>query len=339
MAWLQTARAWYMVTTDTRGTIAPAAAEAADLALWTGRLAYADPSWTMTLGPSQPARTPQDLAPEPADLPAVVAAVHQACQTMTSIAAADYTQVRAATQAGRLLVPTRSLPESFDIPQRFALASRDRVSALLAAYDDAGTTSAHATEAVASAAADVRAPSHILTLARAAAQAGAAPTRRNRPPPAEPAAEPHEAPGFPGPVERILRDLGVTSPDVLHRAAAIDQASEQLILNGAHDTGPRNASTEAIGISRSAGTAELINRILASGNPHAAATLRPPPPPRDNQPNRIPAQPRQTGGMPGSRIPGECPRAKRSHSQNAPVQTVDLSGRRKAAGPHPLGRR
>ena len=44
------ARAWYRITTDTRGTITPAAAEAADLALWTGRLAYADPNWTPALG-------------------------------------------------------------------------------------------------------------------------------------------------------------------------------------------------------------------------------------------------------------------------------------------------
>jgi hypothetical protein len=78
-AWLHAARAWYRITTDTRGTISPAAAETADLALWTGRLAYADSGWTLALGPSQEARHPQALAPDPSDLPGVVAAVHQAC--------------------------------------------------------------------------------------------------------------------------------------------------------------------------------------------------------------------------------------------------------------------
>jgi hypothetical protein len=73
------------MTTDTRGTVSPAAAETADLALWTGRLAYADPSCTPALGPSQATRTPQALAPEPGDLPTVVAAVRQASQTMTRI--------------------------------------------------------------------------------------------------------------------------------------------------------------------------------------------------------------------------------------------------------------
>jgi hypothetical protein len=72
--WLHAARAWYRITTDTRGTIAPAAAEAADLAMWTGRLAYANPGWTPDLGPSHATRTPETLAPEPGDIAAVVAA-------------------------------------------------------------------------------------------------------------------------------------------------------------------------------------------------------------------------------------------------------------------------
>jgi hypothetical protein len=75
-AWLHTARAWYRITTDTRGTIAHDAAETGDLALWTGRLAYTDPAWTPALGPSHAARTPEALASQPRDFPVVVAAVH-----------------------------------------------------------------------------------------------------------------------------------------------------------------------------------------------------------------------------------------------------------------------
>jgi hypothetical protein len=265
-AWLHTARAWYQVTTDTRGAIAPDAAETGDLALWTGRLAYTDPSWTPALGPSHTNRAPEELAPEPCDVPAVVAAIHQATETLTQIAAGDHGQIRTAAQAGRLLVPTRSLPDHFDIPHPFAPAPPDRVDALLDAYHHARTASAQATTAVATIAADLRAPSHILTLARAAI------TRQN-----EVTAngqqeltnsQPHDAQACPGPVERILHDLGVTNPAMLGRASAIDQLGERLILDAAVATEPEHEGFCIFGLSRSTGSAELINHILASSNPH-----------------------------------------------------------------------
>jgi hypothetical protein len=264
--WLHTARAWYRITTDTRGTIAPDAAETADLALWTGRLAYTDPAWIPALGPSHTPRTPQALAPRPHDLPAVVAAIHQATETLTQIAAADHGQIRAAAQAGRLLVPTRSLPDRFDIPHPFAPAPRDRVDALLNAYHHALTASAHATATVAEIATEVRAPSHILTLARAATRRDSEIMANGQQKPAEP--EPHNAQACPGPVERILHDLGVTNPAMLFRASAIDQAGEQLILGAAHTSEPGQKDLEAFGPGRSSGSAELINHILASRSPH-----------------------------------------------------------------------
>ena len=84
---------------------------------------------------------------------------------------------------------------------------------------------------------------------------------------------------MPGPVERILHDLGVTSTDVLHRASAIDQAGEQLILDAAQATNPGHPAFRTASLSRSVGTAEIINHLLASGNPDAAALLHPSPPP------------------------------------------------------------
>jgi hypothetical protein len=218
-SWLQAARSWHRVTTDTRRTIAPFAAETADLALWTGRLAHDDPRWTLTDGPSQAARSPQSLASGPGDLPLVVAAVHQACETLPGIAGADSSQIHIAARAGRLLVPTRSLPDTFDVPHPFAPAPGSRVEILLGAYRDARTASAKLTTTVAAIAADVRAPSRVVTAAREAVQAGFMPevasARRRR----EPVAASRPVP--PGPVERILKDLGVTSPDALLRASAV----------------------------------------------------------------------------------------------------------------------
>jgi len=277
--WLAAANAWSRITTDARAAISPAAAEAADLALWTGRIAYADPGWTPTDSPFSAHRPPQDLAPDPGDLANVMAAVHQACETLTSLAAADHAQIGTAARAGRLLVPTRSLPDTFDVPHPFAPAPRDRIGALLATYHDARTASAQATATVGHIAADVRAPSRILTTARAAVRAGSGPDGHPTPAPALPNVQTSPVHEPPGPVERILQDLGVTSTEVLHHAAVIDQAGEQLILDAAQAAEPRHPAIGTASFSRSTGTAEIINHLLASGNPRAAALLRPSPPP------------------------------------------------------------
>jgi hypothetical protein len=66
---------------------------------------------------------------------------------------------------------------------------------------------------------------------------------------------------------------------MLARASAIDQLGEQLILDATQTIHPQQAGLERIGLSRSGGSAELINHLLASGSPPAAAILRPPSPP------------------------------------------------------------
>lgn len=78
---------------------------------------------------------------------------------------------------------------------------------------------------------------------------------------------------LPGPVERIMSDLGVTSPAALQRAAAVDQAGEQLILETAQEPGARRLSPASGDPGRSAASAEVINHMLASGDPRAAAIL------------------------------------------------------------------
>lgn len=63
---------------------------------------------------------------------------------------------------------------------------------------------------------------------------------------------------------------------MLTRACAIDQLGEQLILGVADGIEPGQAGLEAVSLSRSTGSAELINHMLASGRTEAANILRPP---------------------------------------------------------------
>ena len=65
-----------------------------------------------------------------------------------------------------------------------------------------------------------------------------------------------------------MHDLGVTNPAMLARASAIDQLSEQLILGASHLSEQGKEGLDAFSLSRSTGSAELINHILASGSPH-----------------------------------------------------------------------
>jgi hypothetical protein len=278
--------------------------------LWTGRLAYTDPRWTPALGPSHAARTPQNLAPEPGDLSAVISAVHQASQTLAQVAAADHSQIRAAAEAGRLLVPTRSLPDTFDIPHPFAPAPPDRVNALLDAYHEAGTASARTIAAVATIAADVRAPSHVLSLVRAAIRGDSEFLAKDEQKSAQPGPEPDRSQDLPGPVERILQDLGVIHPTMLARASAIDQLGEELILGAADAIEPGQAGLEAVGLSTSAGSAELINHMLASGRPEAAAISCPPSRPVPRQAEQKIDHTAVTGIYRGRRSTSQTPEAE-----------------------------
>ena len=140
--WLHLARALNQVDTDTMRHLAPNAGEAGDLALCTGRLAYADPAWTLSSGPGRQPRSPQDLAPHPGYVPLALAAAHHACDALTGQAYAQRERIRTAASAGRLVVPTRSLPDTMDIPRPFAPALPDHVHALLHLCQDTAKASA-----------------------------------------------------------------------------------------------------------------------------------------------------------------------------------------------------
>ena len=186
--WLHLARALNQVDTDTMRHLAPAAGEAGDLALCTGRLAYADATWTLSSGPGHQPRPPHDLAPHPGDVPLALAAAHHACDAMTSLAYAQRERIRTAASAGRLLVPTRSLPDTMDIPRPFAPALRGHVHALLRLCQDTAEAAAEASAQAGEAATAIRAPSHVLTAARPqpAPTTMQARVRRARPRPSQP---------------------------------------------------------------------------------------------------------------------------------------------------------
>jgi hypothetical protein len=164
--WMATAQGWDHMTTDAPGRITPSAADALGMALWTGRLAYSDPSWTPARGPSQNFREPGSLAPDEAGLGAVIAAVHYATAAVMRLGEAGEQQTRVAAAAGRLYVTTRSLPErGYDVPRRMAKAPQSRVNAVLQAYSRATEASATSTRALAAAADITGAPSRVLSAA------------------------------------------------------------------------------------------------------------------------------------------------------------------------------
>lgn len=285
-AWLGVAHALDDIITDAEGQVSRAAAETRDLALWTGRLAYANPDWTLATGPAQATRAPEDLAAGPEQVPLVIAAVHQVSATLTRLAGAEQQQIRAAARAGRILVTTRSLPDEFDIPRPFARAPRARVERLLSCYRGAAHASRQVTAAIAPVAEATRAPSRMLTATAVALGHGhvGAPEEEIMPNdfPRMPVCP--EADDRPGPVERTLRRLGVIRPDVLRRGAEIDQASVRLIIDAANELGPGHRRPLAVVLNRSAGAAELLNHALASGDPRSAALLRHPARPERESP-------------------------------------------------------
>jgi len=275
-AWFQAARALRQVTTDTRGQVTPAAAEARDLAWWTGRLAYADPAWTLASGPSCPPRAPQALAPEPEDLPRVVAAIHHAADGVALLAGTEHHQLRAAAQAGRLLVPTRTLDGDYDIPRPYAPAPSQVTGALLARYRNAAQASRQAAATIGRAACATGAPSRILATAREATRTTgpASPATDRRDEATHPGRD--KAGDTAGPLQHALRGLGITSPALLARGADLDKASQRLLIEAADELSPAHSRPPATTLNKTAASAALLNHALASGDPQAAQLLRQP---------------------------------------------------------------
>lgn len=89
------------------------------MALWTGRLACADPAWTPARRPSDAVRDPASLVPGGAELTEIASAMHYTADSLARAARTDLDTAAAGT-AGRLYVTTRSLPAHYDVPRPYA---------------------------------------------------------------------------------------------------------------------------------------------------------------------------------------------------------------------------
>jgi hypothetical protein len=283
--WYQIARALRHITTDTHGHLSPAAAEARDLAWWTGRLTYTDPTWTLASGPGHPPRTPWDLAPRPEDLPNVVAAVHHAADALALLADTEHDHVRGAICAKRILVPTRTLPDDYDIPRPYAPAPNEHTSTLLTRYHDTTQATRHAVATIGRAAQATHAPSQTLVTARAATHT----THPVSPAPdtsaqTTPQRKDH-APDMPGPLQHTLLRLGITSPALLDRGAELDNASQRLLTDAADQLPPGHRHPQASTLTKAAASAALLNYALATTTDGRAPQLirRPSPPEQKDQ--------------------------------------------------------
>ncbi len=274
-AWLDVAHALDSITTDTRAHLSATAEEAGDLALWTGRLAYASPHWTPPAGPAHALRPASRLVANPADQPRVVTSVHQAIHTLGDLAHAEHEHIRLAARAGRILVPTRSIPDSFDIRAAFTAAPADRIHTLLEVYGNAAERSREAAAAVGLIAERLRTPSRALSIARTVLRDDLVLEPDWRVPVNETDVAQSAIHGLPGPLERILRDLNVDDPVMLSRAADLDRSGDRLLLDAAESGQPVPRAAALRDLATYPGTAAAVDHCLARGNPKVAAALRP----------------------------------------------------------------
>lgn len=154
---------------------------------------------------------------------------------------------------GRILVPVVRPSGPDQPPRRYDRAPAERVDTLLGAYRDAGAASVKATAKIS----EITASAPIRDFKYVAAWQN------------------HEKPG---PVERTLIELGITSPDLLHQGSALDHATRQLITQAARQTAPQRWDTAVKTLRTSADTAQIVNHVLAQDGPWTARSpaRRPP---------------------------------------------------------------
>jgi hypothetical protein len=227
-AWRAVAMEWDLLSTgiNRRHGLSRVAIAADDLVLRLGRMAYSNPGWTPACGDASIPQTPADLAPGDTYLRNVLAAVHRAMDAVTQIAIQDRYCVHGAFTEGRLYTPTRLLPADYDIPYRYTPTPASRAQPLLNGYDLAVQTSSTATAALDNLAIAAETPSRALAIARQLTPLHA-PGQGYRKSLRHQGRQANAAPPV-GHLEHSLRDLHISDPDLLLRAASIDEATRDI---------------------------------------------------------------------------------------------------------------
>jgi hypothetical protein len=168
------------------------------------------------------------LAPTLDNAAEIVAAVHRGCESLTHLAQGGRKQFRAAANAERILVATRSAAKLRRTARPFEIASPDRINAVLTLYEYTVGASAGAADQISHVDISTQVPQR-LAPAPSEVSAGAARTSTET---AEGAVQPNDfdAAGRLGTIVRTLRALGVSDTELLERGAEIDLAGEQLIV-------------------------------------------------------------------------------------------------------------
>jgi hypothetical protein len=150
VAWRRLTGSWDLISTnaDQVSDVSPVAAEAADLALRMGRLAYHDPRWIPACDSARLTCDPATLFPSAGEMRIVLAAVHHAADAINQIATQDRNAVHNAAAGRRLYMPTRLLPARNTTPHQHSPAPGTRVDALLADYDHVVSDCSTATAAL-----------------------------------------------------------------------------------------------------------------------------------------------------------------------------------------------
>jgi hypothetical protein len=275
--WRAAAAAWQQVMTETKGLTAPTVPDAGDLVVRLGRLAFGDPAWTPSAGSRTPVRDLTDRSADGVRFLVAVEAMHHAAEALARAGAADLRAVGTAVRASRLYVPTRTLPERYDVPYKFGHATPAQAAAVVDAYQAAREAAAHMVENLDALAVTLHSPSRILAAARAAAH----PAQRNGL--AGVLVSLAALPSSPmdtevravenishRPVEQAVRELHITEPLLLLRAKAIDLAGREL-LTEARRTYFGHSASRGAGDGQTAGAASAQARLAAQSFPRPRA--------------------------------------------------------------------
>lgn len=271
--WREVEAAWNEKTTDTRGLTSPTVTDTSDLVVRLERLAFADPGWTPIRARKAPVRGIADLAPDSRQAAAVVGAIHHAADALACMATADLRAVDGAIRGSRIHVPTRTLPESFNVPHRCWNVTLAGEAALMDVYRAAVGASERLAVELDEVAFTMNTPSRIRAAARAAIRAretGSRETAHSRPAESATASSTELKPALsatPGPIEQAVRSIGGADVIVLMRARAMDATASRLIAEARDGARPvaqpgqePNASPSVLAIRSEAHVARPASR-------------------------------------------------------------------------------